>query len=608
MKSIKTKILSIYVFLIFLIFLVASVAIFNQYSLGKAVNGLIEANYRSIEASRNMINAIERQDSLELIYIQIENKQCIKDFQENQRNFITWMTKAQDNITENKEKGVLDNISEDYLKYTEFFSSLQHIKSTSGIEEANKYYSNKIYPLFLNIKENSEKLIQINETAMFNSKEEAIKNSKIQIYATAILSLLSILIGLVVAVVFTRKIVNPIRILIEGIHSVKAGSLSQEIYVSTKDEIGDLAVEFNNMTRRLNEYEKSNIRNLISEKNKSLAIVKSISDPIIVTDNNNKIVLVNRSAESLFDLNESEIAGHHFLEFIENRIIFHRIKNISTGVNTEEKDKILELNKNGKKGFYKVTVASISDDSGSVTGVVTVLQDITGIKELENMKSDFVSTVSHELRTPLTSIIMGTELLLEGTLGNINDDQRDIIMAMDEDSKKLLALVNDLLDLSRIESGKIKMNYENINIKEIIKNTVRSFEESAEDKGIKIYCSIPDNLPIINADSNKLVCVMNNLITNALKFTERGGEIKITAAYDRTNIRVTVSDNGIGIPKEYHKIIFEKFVQVDTKSNNNTGAGLGLAISKEFITRHGGEIWVESKPNCGSSFIFTLPV
>jgi PAS domain S-box-containing protein len=607
MRSIKTKILSIYAFLIFLIFFVASVSILNLYSLNKAVDGLIASNYRSIVAARNMLEAIERQDSFELIYIQVENEKSIRSFYENQSEFLTWLTKARDNITEDKEEQVLDSISFNYLIYTEYFSRLQSIKREDGIEEASRFYSSEIYPLFMDIKRDCDELFQINEVAMFRSKDKAKQKSENVTYITAALSIISIILGLLVAGVYTKKIVEPIHKLIAGIKSIKEGNLNQEIEVDTDDEVGKLAVEFNNMTRRLYLYEKSNIRNLISEKNKSLAIVKSISDPIIVTDNNSRIMLVNKSAETVFNIIESEVMGKHFLESVNNPVIFDRIRGISENKEQGE-DKVITIRNEDKTFYYFLTAVSIYDDEHSVVGAVVVMQDITAIKEIEQMKSDFIATISHELRTPLTSIIMGTDLLLDSMTGELNTDQVEIVTAMEEDSKQLLALVNDILNLSKLESGKVQMNFEETDIKSLIKYCIKTFMDTAAIKGVKLYYELSEKIPSVKLDTNKIVCVINNLIANALKFTQAGDEIKVTAVLENKLINIIVQDTGVGIPEEYKDIIFEKFVQLQDNAEGQVGTGLGLAISKEFVKRHGGEIWVEGRPEKGSTFIFTLPL
>ena len=608
MHSIKSKILLIYSFLIFLIFVVASVAIYNLYGLNKAVDGLIEANYRSIVAAENMIYAIERQDSNELIYLQVQSEDSLKDFYENQKEFITWMTKAKVNITEDSEIEVLDRLSKSYSIYNQSFLKLQQSIVDNDIHSGRSIYSKDIYPIFIQIKSDCEKLLEINEKAMFNSKEKATEKSRNQMYGTALFSILVIVLGLFVAIFNSRRIVKPLYVLIDGIKSIKEGNLNQVIKVSSKDEIGKLADEFNSMAKRLQIYEKSNIKSIISERNKSIAIVKSISDPIIVTDNNYKILLINNSAERLFKIREKEMLGRHVLEYINNPFVFECLKKLVEKEDYEDESNVVTINKDGKTNHYIVTVTNILGEEDTIIGNVTVLQNITTLKEIEEAKTNFISTVSHELRTPLTSIVMGNGILLDKTIGPLNSDQEEVVQAMDEDGKALLALVNDLLDLSKIEAGKLELSIKEASIYDVIINSLKTFGEIAKEKGVILNNTIDKDTPILRIDISKITSVINNLIANAIKFSKSADIVTISAKVKDNEIEVSVSDTGIGISKEDQLSIFEKFVQVKGLSNDNKGTGLGLAIAKEYVGMHGGSIWVESVLGQGSKFVFTLPL
>ena len=608
MQSIKGKILMIYSFLIFLIFMLASVAIYNLYGLNKAVDGLIEANYRSIVAAKNMIYAIERQDSNELLFLQVQKEESLKNFYTNQKEFITWFTKARDNVTEENEIEVLDRISKNYVIYNESFLKLQKNITNKNMELGSSVYISDIYPAFLLIKSDCEKLLEINEKAMFGSKEKAMEKSRNQMYGTTLLSVVAILLGLFVAIFITRRIVKPLHILIEGIKSIKEGSLNQVIKVTTKDEIGKLTEEFNSMAKRLQVYEKSNIKNIISEKNKSLAIVKSISDPIIVTDNNNNLLLLNNSAEKLFMVREKEAFGRHILEYVNNSVVFECIKRSVKKDNLEDENTMITINKEGKPNHYKITVTNILGDECAIIGNVTVLQNITTLKEIEEAKSNFISTVSHELRTPLTSIVMGNGILLDKTLGPLNEEQEEVVQAMDEDGKALLALVNDLLDLSKIEAGKLEMNIKEASINSIIENALKTFAEIIKERGVVLNNTADNNMPLLRIDFSKITSVINNLLANAIKFTEPGGMITIASKIKDRDVEISVADTGIGISKEDQNSIFEKFVQVKGIGPYSKGTGLGLAIAKEYVEMHGGRIWVQSELGHGSKFIFTIPL
>jgi len=274
-----------------------------------------------------------------------------------------------------------------------------------------------------------------------------------------------------------------------------------------------------------------------------------------------------------------------------------------------KKYKDITLNTDDKTRHYRINARPIMDKEGDNVGVVTLMQDITKLKEIDHMKSAFVSTVSHEFRTPLTSISMAAGLLLDKTSGEINENQTELLEAIVEDNERLKSLVSDLLDLSRLESGKVTMDIESQSLNTIVEYAVKQFRIQAKDKNISLEVDVKDVLPKVKADFNKISWVLTNLVGNALRYTPRDGSGKIILKAKETanKILVSVSDNGKGIPEEYQDRIFSKFIQVKNEDGTETGGtGLGLAISKEIINAHGGEIWVDSKLGKGSTFYFTL--
>jgi NtrC-family two-component system sensor histidine kinase KinB len=239
-------------------------------------------------------------------------------------------------------------------------------------------------------------------------------------------------------------------------------------------------------------------------------------------------------------------------------------------------------------------------------GVVLLLQDVTKLTELDHLKSGFVMTASHELRTPLTSIAMSIGLLMESATAKLSANEQELLQAAQEDVTRLRALVNNLLDLSKIESGRMEMDFEAVGVPVLANRAVAALTSQVEEKGVVLSQHMPQDLPQVKADPNKITWVLTNLVANALRYTDHGGHIRVAAARVDNFVHLSVSDDGTGIPLEYQAKIFDKFVQV--KNHRNVGgSGLGLAISKEIVKAHGGTIWVDSAPGQGSTFTFTLP-
>jgi signal transduction histidine kinase len=256
----------------------------------------------------------------------------------------------------------------------------------------------------------------------------------------------------------------------------------------------------------------------------------------------------------------------------------------------------------------KVDIAPLKNENGNVLGTVLVWHDITQQKEIENMKTEFVSMVSHELRTPLTSIKGYAALLQDPKLGLLTEKQNRAILIINKESDRLTYLINDILDLSKLEAGKIKLNIELVNLEECIDNAASL--ENVKKKNISFRKRIPKNMPLIHADKGKITQVFTNLISNAAKFTKPKGKIMVVLSNREKDdfIVVKVKDTGIGIAKKHIPNLFNKFYQVESHLRRNVGGtGLGLPIVKEIVTLHRGEISVKSKIKQGTSIIFKLP-
>lgn len=614
-KSIKSKIFMLFFIVLFIFALTSLWSIRNFITLSTSISDIMSANYKSVVAAQNMIVALERQDSAILTYMFTNEDDALVSFKENEVEFLHWYTIAKGNITEIGEEEVINSINQLYVLFLSEVQQLSNIQATRGQEAAKDYYYKAVFPSFEDTKELTRNLQLLNQEKMLILKDKAHNTAKRAINSTLVVALLTTTLGGIIAWIYINKTIMPIQELINKVKKIAEGDYNQRIDLIGSGEISTLANEFNIMAEKLSSYDELNIKRLMQEKQKAEAIVESISDGIIVTDINHKIVLVNKAAEKIFDIRESNALDKHFLEVVNQENIIKTIEEVEKQDDIRGKKAHRELNISikgeEKPQHYRVTVIPIKHRINEFIGVVTLIQDITKLKEIEEMKSDFISTVSHEFRTPLTSMSMGTGLLLEEIPGPLTENQKELVEAIKEDQERLKNLVNDLLDLSRIESGKIAMDIHGISITKIIEESLRAFGKQAEDKNINLSYDVEDNLPLVRADFNKVSWILINLIGNAMRYTPRDGSGKITIEAKQTgnNILVSVADNGIGIPQEYRKKIFEKFVQVKDKAGHPTGGtGLGLAICKEIIDAHGGRIWVKSKLGKGSTFYFTLSI
>jgi NtrC-family two-component system sensor histidine kinase KinB len=281
---------------------------------------------------------------------------------------------------------------------------------------------------------------------------------------------------------------------------------------------------------------------------------------------------------------------------------------IETGKQSDipDDERITTFQWEGGKRHFLFSVTTIGQSYQDLSGVVVLLKDITQLREVERLKNEFVMAASHELRTPLTSLGMGIDLLLEHAVQYLPDKEKELLEAAHDEVRRMKAMVRDLLDLAKIEAGKIDLEFESIPVATLFEHARNTFKSQAGMNYVLLSIDNTEQLPPIRADANKIVWVLSNLISNALRYVEHGSYIRLIAKRVGDAVHISVEDDGIGIPPEQQTRIFQKFVQVSRHEDGRTG--LGLAISKEIVRAHGGTIWVESCPGRGSTFTFTVPV
>ncbi|MCC6397042.1 MAG: PAS domain S-box protein, partial [Bacteroidetes bacterium] len=390
-----------------------------------------------------------------------------------------------------------------------------------------------------------------------------------------------------------------------------AGNIDLKIDVLSDDEIGQLSREFNKMTERLRQYDEINIDKIIGEKRKSEVIVDSITDGLIMTDASHTILHVNRLVADLFGFSEEGAIGKPVASCITDERLLRLIQDAteSEGPLPDHRLAFLPIERQGKTYFFRPKVTSLKDREGRLYGVLTLLQDITQFKELDRLKSDFIATVSHEFRTPVTSINMSVDLLDQELLGPLSPKQKELITSAKEDCSRLTKLARELLQLSKLESGRLQLREEELSMHDVVEASLRPLQLQFQEKRVRLSADVPATLPTILAQEQQVSWVITNLVTNALKYTAAGGSVTVRGREEDGALRLEVQDTGVGIPKEHKDRIFDKFVQIKQTSDATPGSvGLGLAIAKEIVEMYGGRIWVESKVGVGSTFTFLLPL
>jgi len=607
--TLKKKILFGYGVAFVLMGVVVVWAVINLVSLGQATDAILSENYRSILAAENMVDALERQDSGILLIYLGDAENGIAQFRENEAVFLEWFARAKDNITIQGETMLVRSIETDYATYRKQFSVLTDFREITDTTLRTGGYQKTIYPLFAKVREACIRLRNINEETMYAASVRAGNVSRRAIWSTVLVAASALSIALIFSLFLAERIVRPIRRFMAASRKISSGDYAVQIPIETRDELGRLAGEFNQMASQIGRYHEMNIEQIIAEKNKSEAILSSIEDGLVVFDTRLRITGINPAARRLLGLAFSEKSQTCCQDILPGSIVCDLISTaVETGEQPDVPDekRIIVLPDGEKSRHYLFSVTAIRGRDSSLSGIVLLLRDVTRLKEVERLKTEFVMAASHELRTPLTSLSMSVDLLLEHAAQKLSENDRGLLQAAHEEVHRMKALVNDLLDLSKIEAGRIDLEFESVPVLTLFDHVKVIFKSQMEMNAVSLTSETAGDPPNVRADANKITWVLTNLISNALRYVPKGGNINLMAHRIGSHVHLSVRDDGPGIPFEYQSRIFQKFVQV--KGQEAGGTGLGLAICKEIVRAHGGGIWVESSPGQGSSFIFTLPV
>lgn len=344
----------------------------------------------------------------------------------------------------------------------------------------------------------------------------------------------------------------------------------------------------------------------LADKQETEAVIRSVAEGLVVVDAKGQVVMMNPAAEKLLGVSSKNKIGRPVLEGARKEQLFSLAKDTPGG------SKEIELDgEDDTKRTLRASSAIIENENGQTVGMVSVLNDITKQKEIDGMKASFVSSVSHELRTPLIAIEKSVALILGGTVGKVSPSQEQLLDIAHRNLKRLTLLINDLLDLSKLEASKMKLSRQPERIARVVDDCIATLDTWAKAKSIALAKQVAPDLPEIDMDANRITQVLTNLIGNAIKFTPNEGRIFVSAVRraNAQEIEVSVKDTGIGLKPEHLSKVFDKFYQVGERvSSDVNGTGIGLAISKEIVELHGGKIWVESEKGQGANFIFTLPM
>lgn len=569
---IKTKLRLGVGLLFFMIVLLVALAVRQVHVIADDTENILVANYNSLDYSRNMMKELDK----------------IEDEKQSFENFNRFLKLQNQNVTEIGEKELTQSLSEDAKAFQ--------------LKPENKSIASQI-------RKDLNDIMKINMDAIQRKSIVAKKTADSAIFWISITGLTCFMIAFTLLINLPSDIANPIKDLTESIRQIAAKNYSQRVNFETHDEFGNLAKSFNTMAGKLQEYNDSNLAKLMMEKKRIETLINNMQDPAIGLDDKNNILFANEEALKISGLKASDIIGKSASEVALSNDLVRSLLQHLISENTEKPQETLKIYADNKESYFEKQVVPIlvlptGEEEKKLIGSFIILRNVTAYKELDFAKTNFIAMVSHEFKTPIASMKMSLQLLENDSIGNLNEEQKQLVSSIKDDAKRLLRTTGELLNITQVETGKTQLKIENCDPKTIIADAVEATKILTEQKNISLHLNLPEFLPEIAGDQEKTTWVVSNLISNAIRYSYENSTVVITAEAKGSFLEISVKDNGIGISPQYKNKIFDKYFRVPGAEKE--GTGLGLAISKEFIEAQGGTISVESNLGFGSEFTIKL--
>jgi signal transduction histidine kinase len=565
--------------------------------LANVVDASVTDSYQSFTAASAMSLALagmDREVSWVISGPRVSNKNALMEYRKHFETNLDLLIKAG---TLPGERDLSLNVA---TNYQVFFKAVDTISSLDSPENQRQVYERDVVPSGQTINLLLQKIHDLNHKAMLATSQN-IRNStqevtRLMIFGTVLALLFSAYAGYQLG----RSILEPIQLLTRATRELGEGRLDQPVPVATRDELGELALAFNKMAAQLQEYRQSTTEKIVRLHRTMEATLASFPDPIFVLDKEGRIELKNPAADGL-------ASSLHLEGQLPDRLQAIARNTLASGENflPNSFNEAITYRINGDDKVFLPRVLAMRNKEDALFGVAVVLYDVTRFRLLDATKTDLVATVSHEIKSPLTSVRMVLHLLLEKTVGALTPKQDELLQAARNDTERLLRILNDLLDLARLEEGSDSLRKEPAAPAELLTSVMKEMAGKITARGLSVNFMIDPDLPAILVDRQRINHVFTNLISNAIKHSPANGKIILGARLVKDNdVEFSVTDHGPGIPEEYHSRIFDRFFRVPGQSQS--GAGLGLSIAREITVSHDGHIGVKSAPGQGCNFYVVL--
>ena len=601
MFGLRSKLLLGFGGLLLIILVIGIQSLLRLGVLGQSIDVILRENYRSVIACQDMKECLERVDSAVLFVLLGYEREGNRQIDEYLAEFDKAMEVEGGNLTLEEEKVQFNSLQADYRRYKDVLARVMDV--SLPVKDRRNHYFSDVLPLFQSVKDSADHILHLNQQNMsdanMRARQEAAKASQ-RMY-------LLLACGVAIAglfIFYTRRwILHPITALTVSAGEIARGNLDLVVRSDSRDEMGQLSRAFDAMASSLREYRRTNEAKLLNLQRATQQALDSLSAPIAVVDLDGTVEAVTKAAQDTFGLEVG--AALTDCDYPWMCSLFQRAAQSGRHEQLPPDDGLVQVFSDGEEKFFRPEAAPVLDTLGQIAGVTLILHDATLAREQDELKRGLASTVSHQLKTPLTSIRMALYLLLDDKVGPLTSKQEELLIAAREDSDRLYAILEDLLDIARIQSGRVQIDLRPVESIALAADAIAPFKADVQDHGIALFASLPDTLPHVQADLTRIPHVFTNLLSNAIRHTPPGGQITVAAREEGDYVWYSVSDTGCGIPHEFQSRVFEQFFRVPGEGKGS-GVGLGLAIAKEIVTAHGGTILLDSQPGKGSTFSFSL--
>lgn len=605
MKSLRLQLLLSHLALVVMVAVALSGAAISFLSLGQRIDDVSRRNFPALLAAQDLDSALNDHRVAALVWRSGDAANAITLNAAAQVRAERDLRELEPLMTTEDERDAYRIAVAGYQRLTEMLLRIGAEESDAARRAA---VAEPLEAQISAVRTSAAAIAQINERQLIEENQTARQTALMFAAIGAAVTILSFLAGLYLARRMIQKSLTPLAIIARHAETLGSGDLSAKLEIPRKDEIGSLADSVNEMATRLAELQRDDARRLERLQRMSDAALDSLYDPVVVTDAKMRIVQMNQAATEVFgpvSLSPRVFVGDHIPDRRIVSAIEDAVDDARISAAEDESAFVTKAVGAGSKTF-RIRVTPMRGEDNKVLGAVAVLEDVTRLRELDRMKTDFIGVAAHELRTPVASLLLSTQLLDEGAVGDVTEGQREIIRMQREDLHRLEKLTRDLLDVTRLESGTMPPRLEKATAQELVDVLGQTMRGIAEQKGVALRTHAEPGLPELRVDRSQVGRVLINLTNNAIRHTPPGGHVNVTASRQGDQVSFQVQDSGEGIPREYLQRIFERFVQVPGATQG--GAGLGLSIAERIVKNHGGAMTVESEVGKGATFTFTIPI